>query len=56
MLTRVQGLRVHQRVGTGGVAEAAGAPFHLVHQEGQIVELALSKYKMHLRPNIHIDS
>lgn len=49
MPTRVQGLlSVHQRVGTDGVDQAAGAPFHLVHQEGQIVELALSEHtKMH---------
>lgn len=42
--TGVEGLlSVHQRVGTDGVGEAAGALLHLVHQQGQIVQLALSK-------------
>lgn len=36
-------LSVHQRVGTDDVDEAAGASFHFVHQERQIVELVLKK-------------
>lgn len=46
VFTRVQSLlSVHQRVGTDDVDEAAGASFHFVHQEGQIVELVLNKQK-----------
>lgn len=45
-------LSIHQRVGADGVSKAARAPFHFIHQERQIVELALKIYNMHLRTNI----